>query len=75
MKEGMTLVAIGLAFGLAVALAMSNSLRVFLFHITPADPLILAGVATPAGNRSLYSSYIPALRAAKIAPSIALRHQ
>ena len=45
MKEGMTLVAIGLAFGLAVALAMSNSLRAFLFHIAAADPLTLAGVA------------------------------
>jgi ABC-type antimicrobial peptide transport system permease subunit len=45
MKEGMTLVAIGLAFGLAVALAMSNSLRAFLFHVAPAGPLTLAGVA------------------------------
>jgi len=75
MKEGMTLVAVGLAFGLAVAFAMSNSLRAFLFHITPADPLTLAGVAALLAIAASIACYIPALRATKIAPSIALRHQ
>lgn len=72
MKEGMTLLAIGLAFGLAVALAMSSSLRAFLSHIAPADPLTQAGVAA---LLAIAACYIRALRAAKIAPSIALRHQ
>jgi len=75
MKEGMTLVAVGLVFGLAVAFAMSNSLRAFLFHITPADPLTLAGVAALLAIAASIACYIPALRATKIAPSIALRHQ
>lgn len=75
MKQGMILVAIGLALGLVIALAMSNSLRAFLFHTTPVDPLTLAGVAGLMAITALIACYVPALRATKISPSNALRHQ
>jgi predicted permease len=75
LREGMTLVVIGIAGGLVAASAVSRLLQSFLYGISPMDgatfatiPVILAAVA-------LLASYLPARRAAKVDPMIALRYE
>jgi ABC-type antimicrobial peptide transport system permease subunit len=75
MKQGMLLVVVGLAFGLAAALAMTGPLKAFLFKVAPADPITLAGVGGLLASVAFVSCYIPAQRATKVNPLIALRHE
>lgn len=74
-RQGMVLVAIGLAFGVVVTLAMINPLRTFLFAVAPTDPLTAAGVSAVLALTALVACYIPALRATRIDPLVALRHE
>ncbi|MFY9574025.1 MAG: ABC transporter permease [Blastocatellia bacterium] len=75
MKEGLLLVGTGIGIGLAGAAAVSRLLESFLYGISPTDaltfvtiPFVLAGVA-------LVASYIPARRATKVDPMVALRYE
>jgi len=74
-KQGMILVMVGLAFGLGVALAMTGPMRVFLFQVAPADPMTLTGVGALLIIVAFVACYIPAQRATKVTPLIALRHE
>ena len=73
--QGLTLALIGTAAGLAGALAFTRYLRMLLFNVSPTDwltftvvPLILCAVA-------LTASYLPARRAMRVDPMIALRYE
>jgi putative ABC transport system permease protein len=74
-KQGMFLVGIGLVSGLLIATAMVGPLKTFLFHVTPNDPVTLAGVCGLLALAALIACYIPARRATKITPNVALRHE
>src|SRR2546423_736512 len=63
-RGGLQVGAIGVALGLAGALAAGQGLRRLLFGVTPADPLTLAGVALVIAVAVLIASYLPARRAA-----------
>ncbi len=71
--QGLALVAIGTAIGLGVALASGRLLRTLLFEITPADPLTYAGVVLLLGAAALAACAVPARRATRIDPLVALR--
>lgn len=73
MGEGMRLVAIGLAIGFAGVLAMGQLVRGFLHGVPPADPVALGGVIALLALAALTASWLPAHRATRIEPSIALR--
>ena len=75
LREGLALAGIGLAVGLAGAVAATRLLRSMLFEVKPADPVILAGVAVLLAAVSLTASYIPARRATKVDPLVALRQE
>jgi len=75
LREGLALAGIGLAVGLAVAVAATRLLTSMLFEVKPADPMILAGVAVLLAAVSLSASYIPARRATRIDPLVALRQE
>jgi predicted permease len=73
MRESLLLVAVGVSIGLAIALAMARLVSTLLFGLTPTDPLTIAlatmlmiGVAAIAG-------YLPARRASRVDPLVALR--
>ncbi len=73
-SNGMRPVVIGLVAGLAGAVAIARVLQSQLFGITPTDPVSLGGVALVLLLTSGLACYLPARRAARLDPMIALRH-
>ena len=72
--QGLLLVALGLVIGLAGALALTSAIPTQLLpNVSPRDPLTFAGMAALLGVVALVASYIPAQRATKIDPLVALR--
>ena len=72
-RQGLTLVAIGLAIGLAGALAISRVLSAYLYQTTPHDPLVLVLVAAAFLMAGAIACLGPARRATMVDPLIALR--
>ena len=72
-RDAITLAAIGIAIGLAAAVASARLLGGLLFGIAGWDPATLGGVALVLGASSLAASYLPARRAAGVNPVEALR--
>lgn len=75
LREGMALVMAGVGAGLATALATTRVLRSQLFQIGPTDPLTFVSAALLLGLVAALACFIPALRAARIDPMAALRHE
>jgi putative ABC transport system permease protein len=76
LRQGMTLVAAGLAAGLAVALIMSRmlaSLSSLLYEVSATDPVILAGVVLVLAAAAMVACTLPALKATRVDPVTALR--
>lgn len=75
LQDGSKLVLFGLAAGLLVTLAGSQVLGSFLFGVSARDPLTLVSVAPILGCVALIACVIPALRAARVDPTDALRSE
>ena len=73
LRRSMVLVGIGLGVGLAGAAAVARFLQGMLFGVTSFDPVTLIGVSLLFGAVALLASYVPAHRATRIDPLIALR--
>lgn len=73
LTEGMILAGIGIAIGLATALALSRAITSLLYQISAADPVTLASIAALATAAALAACVIPAVRAARLPPTNALR--
>jgi predicted permease len=71
--EGLALVAVGVVIGLAGAFAGARVLRAFLFDLTPSDPVTYAAIVVVLGVTAVLASWVPALRASRVDPVIALR--
>jgi putative ABC transport system permease protein len=72
-REGLLLAAIGLVIGLGGAVWLTKFLRSLLFGVTPTDPVTFSAVAAGILVIALVSCYLPARRAVKVDPLIALR--
>lgn len=72
-RNGMVLVAVGLAAGSVGAMLAARAVETQLFETPKADPLIFGGVATMLLLVSLVASFVPARRAVRVDPQIALR--
>jgi putative ABC transport system permease protein len=73
LRQGLTLVAIGLALGLGGALAMSRVLTAYLYQTTPYDPIVIVLVAAAFLTAGAIACLGPARRATMVDPLIALR--
>ncbi|MEX1257786.1 MAG: ABC transporter permease [Gemmatimonadota bacterium] len=71
--QGMRVLAIGLAIGLALAFAVTRFLSSLLFGVSPTDPVTFFSVALLLGVVALLATYLPARRAARVDPMVALR--
>jgi predicted permease len=73
MKEGLVVAAGGLAAGFAASLALVEVLRTVTFGIEPLDPLTYGGVALVLAVSTLAACWVPARRAMRVDPAVALR--
>jgi putative ABC transport system permease protein len=73
LRQGLTLVAIGLVTGLAAAAILTRSLSSLLFGVRPTDPLSYLAVSALLLCISVLASYLPARRAMKVETTVALR--
>ncbi len=73
--EGMRLVVIGLAVGLLGAVALTRFVRTMLFGVSPADPLTFGAISAALAAVAFLACYIPARRATRVDPLVALRDE
>lgn len=73
-RQGMFAPLVGLAVGLLLSLAASRLLGAFLIGVSPLDPVTFGGVLVVLAAVTLLANYLPARRAARVDPMIALRH-
>lgn len=73
LARGMLLTAVGISTGIAAAAALSRYLASMLYGVTPLDPTTYLAVGTLFGLVALLAAYLPARRATKVDPMVALR--
>src|SRR5258707_4483646 len=74
-SQGVVLLMIGTVIGLGGAFALTRLLRTLLFEITPTDPLTYSGVVALLIVVAFLACYVPARRATKVDPLVALRYE
>jgi ABC-type antimicrobial peptide transport system permease subunit len=75
LRETLVLTLAGLAVGLPCALVASHLVGHMLFNVSPNDPVTLAGVALSLAAVATLAGYIPARRAMRVDPMVALRYE
>ncbi|MBZ5560963.1 MAG: ABC transporter permease [Acidobacteriia bacterium] len=73
--HGLALAVAGIAVGIAAALVLTRFMSSILYAVHPADPLTYVGVSLLLGLVAVLASYLPARRAAKVDPMVALRYE
>jgi predicted permease len=75
LKQGAVVTLTGVVIGIAAAIALSRSLASFLYEVKPTDALTYLAVALLLGGVALLACYLPARKATKVDPLLALRHE
>jgi ABC-type antimicrobial peptide transport system permease subunit len=75
LKKAAVLIATGAAVGIAVAVGVTRFLTTFLYGVKAGDPITLLAVAALLAVVALAACYIPARRATKVDPLVALRYE
>jgi ABC-type antimicrobial peptide transport system permease subunit len=75
LRQGLSVAAVGIVLGLALALAAGKVLASVLYGVSPRDPLVLAGAAGVLLAAAALASWLPARRAARVDPVMALRSE
>lgn len=69
------LAATGSMLGLVLAVVLTKMLASFLYGITPTDPMTFAGAVLLVGSVTVVGSYLPARRAMRVDPAVALGYE
>jgi len=75
MREAGMLLVVGVVVGTGLAIAAARTAATLLFGLRPSDPATLAMAAAGLGAIAMLASYLPALRAARLQPTVALREE
>lgn len=75
LREAMLLLSVGLAIGVIISLIATTSARALLFGLQPYDPLTLLAAAALLAAIAALATYLPAQRASRLDPMIALRYE
>jgi putative ABC transport system permease protein len=73
--HGVKLVAIGLVFGAAAAFSLTRLMAAMLYHVKPTDPVVFLSMAAALLLVALAASLLPSLRALRVRPAVAMRHE
>lgn len=74
-RSGIKTAIIGLVAGMAGASLLASVLRAFLYGVAPLDPVVMAGVAALLLTVALLANYLPARRATRVDPMVALHYE
>ena len=75
LREALILVGIGLVLGVAASLALARTAASLLYELKPNDPLTIVLATVLLAGVALFAGYIPARRASKVDPMVALREE
>jgi putative ABC transport system permease protein len=75
LSEGLRLASMGLGLGLILALALTRLMSQILFGISPTDPTTFGGILVLLAIIALLACYLPARRATRVDPMVALRYE
>jgi putative ABC transport system permease protein len=74
-RQAMILAAVGIAIGLGAAYGLTRLMSSLLFEVKPTDPAVFGSVAALLGIVAFLASYLPARRALRLDPAVALRYE
>ena len=75
LRQGATQLAWGVGLGLALAVALSRAMALAFFQVDPGDKTVFALVVVVLSVTGLFATFVPARRATKVDPMVALRHE